>query len=273
MADLRLGDCLEVMRGMGSGSFDLVFTSPPYNLGNTSGGGMPGRKKPGHYREPDGLGKRGGCGKWSGGALADGYGDFDDSMPHDAYVAWQHEVLRECWRLIRDDGAIYYNHKPRVLGGVLVAPFAYIPDELTIRQVVIWERAGGINFSPTFYCPTHEWIVIVAKPDFRLRDKAASGAGDVWRIAQEPNPDHPCPFPVALPKRALDTTSAEDVLDPFMGIGSTGVACVRAGRNFTGIDRNPGYVDLARRRIEAEKGRHPLLDGPQTRPQQAGLFA
>src|ERR1019366_3201472 len=117
-------------------SIGLVFTSPPYNLGTSTGGGLPG--KLGHYRDKDGVGTRGGggrhMGKWSGGALANGYGLHDDAMPHDGYVRWQQECLRLCWTALSADGAIFYNHKPRVLGGTLVSPLAYIPPELPVRQ-------------------------------------------------------------------------------------------------------------------------------------------
>lgn len=245
-ATLYLGDCRDVLPTLGM--VDAVITSPPYNLGTTSGGGFPG-KRLGHYSADAPMRGRGGQGKWPGAALADGYGIHDDAMPHDEYVAWQKHILAECWSRLGPDGAIFYNHKPRVLSGHLVTPLDYNPD-LPVRQIVIWARAGGINFSPAFYLPTHEWLVIFAKPEFRLRDKAASGAGDVWYIPQQANPDHPAPFPVELPARVLETTDCKVVLDPFAGIGTTGVACARAGRAFIGIEIEPRYFDIACRRIE-----------------------
>lgn len=242
------GDCMEVMAVLRD-RFDLILTSPPYNLGNTSGGGFSG-KRTGHYAADAKLGKaRGGSGKWSGGALANGYGLHDDSMPHDEYVAWQKAVLSSCWSLLSDTGAIYYNHKSRVLNGTLVTPLDYNP-ELPLRQIVVWARAGGINFSPTFYVPTHEWIAIFAKPEFRLKSKGASGVGDVWYIPQRADLEHPAPFPLELASRAVETTPVGLTLDPFMGSGTTGVACVKAGRSFIGIEREPSYFDIACRRIE-----------------------
>jgi DNA modification methylase len=233
VTDLRLGDCLEEMRKMPSESIDLVFTSPPYNLRNTSGGGIPAKG-----------------GKWSGAALRNGYASHSDDMPHDDYVAWQKDVLRECWRLIRPTGAIYYNHKPLIRNGLVRLPTEYNPD-LPIRQIVIWNRGSGINFSTSHYVPCHEWIIILAKPGFRLRDKAASGAMDVWKVTHERNNPHPAPFPVELPRIALETTNAQEILDPFAGSGSTGVACKMMGRKFIGIDHDPGYLSMARDRIAA----------------------
>jgi modification methylase len=269
---LYLGDCREILPTLGK--VDAVVTSPPYNLGNTSGGGFPA-KKMGHYSPDAGMSNRGGQGKWSrasaAGGLAHGYGTHDDAMPHADYVAWQKDIVSLCWAQLNESGAIFYNHKPRVLDGLLVTPFTYLPA-LPIRQVVIWARAGGINFSPAFYCPTHEWIVIIAKPAFRLRDKAASGAGDVWYIPQEANADHPAPYPLQLPLNVLKTTSAQSVLDPFMGSGTTGVAAVKMGRKFIGIEIDQRYYDIACRRVSDALGQPDMfIKAPSPIKQEAML--
>jgi len=250
IADCRLllGDCLDILPTLGR--VDLVFTSPPYNLGNTSRCGFP---KVGHYSADAKMSSRGGGGKWKraslSGGLANGYASYEDNLPHDDYVAWQHRLTQAMFDRLSDSGALFYNHKPRVLDGIVVLPTEYVAPNLPIRQVVVWARAGGINFSPSFYCPTHEWVVVVAKEGFRLRDKAASGAGDVWYVPQEANASHPAPFPLRLPLTALETTSARTILDPFMGSGTTGVACVKLGRKFVGIEIDEGYFDIACERI------------------------
>jgi len=265
--ELWHGDCREVLPMLADASADMVFTSPPYNLGNTTGGGFPG-KKLGHYNPQAGMKARGGLGKWGGGGLADGYEDYDDAMPMDDYIAWQKDTLRQCWRILTDKGAIYYNHKPRVLDGVALLPLAYNPD-LPLRQIVIWARAGGVNFSPVAYLPTHEWVMILARPDFRLRDKSASGAGDVWYVPQEANTEHPAPFPLALPMRAIESTSCATVLDPFMGSATTGAACVALGRRFIGIERSARFFDMACKRIENAMAQGTLLDTTPAGEQQA----
>ena len=96
-------DCLEGMRRLPDKCIDLVVTSPPYNLKNSTGNGM-----------KDGRG-----GKWSNAALINGYATYDDNMPYDEYCKWQKECLTEMYRLIKDDGAIFYNHKWRVQGGLI----------------------------------------------------------------------------------------------------------------------------------------------------------
>jgi site-specific DNA-methyltransferase (adenine-specific) len=236
------GDCRDVLPALSPASFDLVMTSPPYNLGVSSGGGF------GHYSDAAGLSQRGGGGKWTGGALAHGYGGYGDAMPPAEYEAWQKDTLAALWGLISEKGAIYYNHKPRVQGGVLWTPLALNPG-LPVRQIVIWARAGGMNFSPTFYVPTHEWIVVFAKNGFRLKNKGASGAGDVWTVAQESGTPHPAPFPEAIPATAIETTGAKRVLDPFVGSGTTLVAAKRLGATAVGIELNERYCEIAAKRL------------------------
>lgn len=235
LATLYHGDCLKVMGKMEAGSVDLVFTSPPYNLGVTTGGGFaaPGRKP----------------GAWSGGSLANGYTDHDDALPYNEYVDWQNAVLRECWRLIRPTGAIYYQHKPRVQAGVLQTPLALVPSELPIRQIIIWHRGPGMNFAPTHYVPVHEWIVVIAGPAFRLKSKGASGHTDVWRVPPASNNSHPAPFPQLLVDKALESTGARTVLDPFSGSGTTLRAAKDMGIRGVGIELSETYCEMTVKRL------------------------
>ena len=169
-------------------------------------------------------------------------------MPYDDYRDWQRDVLRSCWATLSDTGAIYYNHKPRVQASALWLPLDLNPD-LPLRQIIIWARAGGLNYAPTHYVPTHEWICVFAKPAFRLKSKGASGLGDVWRIPQVSNPDHPAPFPIGLPAAAIETTGPSLVLDPFAGIGTTLRAAMDAGVRSIGIEKSERYCEIAARRL------------------------
>lgn len=237
-----------VLPSLGSEVCDLVITSPPYNLSTTTGGGFPDKPRNGHYAEGASMLKRGGMGKWPGAAIAHGYGEHDDAMPHAEYVEWQKGILRECWRVVGDAGAIYYNHKPRVQDGEVRLPLEMNPG-LPVRQIVIWARAGGINFAPTHYCPTHEWIIVFAKPAFRLKSKGASGVGDVWHMVQGEENPHPAPFPLALPARVIETTDPACVLDPFCGSGTTLDAAKRAGIRAIGIEREERWCEYAANRM------------------------
>jgi len=230
------GDCLETMKQLPDKCCDIVITSPPYNLKNSTGNGM-----------KDGRG-----GKWANAALQNGYADYDDNMPYDLYCAWQRDCLREMMRLIRDDGAIFYNHKWRVQGG-LIQDRHEIVSEFPVRQIIIWKRKGGFNFNPGYFLPTYEVIYLIAKPKFKLVPKANS-YGDVWEFMQDLNNPHPAPFPVALIDRIIESTPAEVVLDPFMGSGTTAVSAIRNHRHYIGIELSKEYCDMAEKRIQAAKG-------------------
>lgn len=239
---LYLGDCREIapsLRGI-----DAVITSPPYNMGEHPSSNM------GHAKS-----------LWKGAALADGYGIHGDAMPLEEYESWQRFLLSQWWELLPDDGAIFYNHKPRPRARELWTPLVLNPG-LPLRQIVIWARGGGFNFSHCHFMPTHEWLMIFAKPGFELKSRGASGCGDVWYVPARPDEGHPAPFPVEIPERVLESTRIKSVLDPFCGSGTTGIAAVRQGRAFTGIEIEPRYFDTACRRIAAEIAR-PRLALPE----------
>jgi site-specific DNA-methyltransferase (adenine-specific) len=229
---IHCGDAVKKMKRMPAGSVDLVVTSPPYNLKNSSGNGM-----------KDGRG-----GKWSNAALLNGYANYNDNMPHDEYVSWQRSCLQEMYRLLSNDGAIFYNHKWRVQKGLL-QDRSDIVDGFPVRQILIWRRKGGINFNPGYFLPTYEVIYVIAKPDFRLAPKA-NAFGDVWEFTQESKNDHPAPFPVALIDRIVASTTGKIVLDPFMGSGTTAISALKFDRKFIGIDVSEHYCDVARKRVK-----------------------
>ena len=185
------GNCLEVMKSMPDESIDLVVTSPPYNLKNSTGNGM-----------KDGRG-----GKWSNASLINGYSHYDDNIPDDEYAKWQRECLTEMLRLINNDGAIFYNHKWRVQAGLL-QDRQDIVQGFPVRQIIIWRRKGGINFNKSYFLPTYEVIYLIAKPNFKLAPKANTH-GDVWEFTQEMKNGHPAPFPVQLIDRIISSTDAK----------------------------------------------------------------
>jgi modification methylase len=118
-----------------------------------------------------------------------------------------------------------------------------------VRQIIIWRRKGGFNFNPGYFVPTYEVIYLIAKPKFRLLPKA-SGHGDVWEFTQEMNSEHPAAFPVALIDRIISSTSAQVVLDPFMGSGTTAISALNYNRQYLGIDISPEYCQMAEDRIQ-----------------------
>jgi modification methylase len=195
--------------------------------------------------------KNGSGGKWENAKLLEGYQSHNDMMPHEEYVDWQRRCLTAMLRVLRHDGAIFYNHKWRVQGGLLQDRSDIVKD-FPVRQIIIWKRAGGINFNAGYFLPTYEVIYLICKPDFELAPKA-NAMGDVWQIPQESNNPHPAPFPIELAQRCIDSTEAKIVLDPFIGSGSTAIAAEACKRNWIGFEISSDYCKLARERIHITK--------------------
>ncbi|MDD4897482.1 MAG: DNA methyltransferase [Candidatus Pacebacteria bacterium] len=235
------GDAVKTMKQIPDESIDLIITSPPYNLKNSTGNGM-----------KDGRG-----GKWANAGLQNGYTNHDDCMPHEEYVKWQRDCLAEMLRIIPDNGAIFYNHKWRVQGGLL-QDRQDIVGGFPVRQIIVWRRKGGLNFNAGYFLPTYEVFYLITKPKFKLVPKA-NAHGDIWEFTQEMNNDHPAAFPVDLINRIVSSTNAKVILDPFMGSGTTAISAINFKRDFIGIDVSPEYCDMAKKRIKNHLAQQKLI--------------
>ena len=231
------GDCLDVMKALPDKSIDVIITSPPYNLRNSTG---------------NGLKYKGDIGIWTHFALQDGYDGHNDDMPYDEYVDWQRRCLAEMTRIIKDDGAVFYNNKNRVQDG-LIQDRGEIVKGFPLRQIITWKRKGSVNFNDGFYLPITEQIYLICRKPFKLA-KGANHFTDVWEIAQEQKNPHPAPFPEELVERVLQSTTGKIILDPFGGSGTTGVVAKKHGRDFILIEQSQKYCELAKARIEGITG-------------------
>lgn len=237
------GDCREVLPTLSD--IGCVVTSPPYNLGR----GLDDRPVEAMHDRPSKARSS------RSHRMSDSYDEHDDALPLAEYKAWQQDVLSLCWRTLRNDGSIYYNHKPRVQAGRLLLPTEFVPAEADLRQVIIWDRVTmGLSFVPAAYGSRHEWVLLMAKPEFRLKSRSESVVGDLWRFTPETdNNGHPCPFPLDLPTTALRTADVRGpVLDPFMGSGTTLRAAKNLGLRALGIDRSERYCEIAAKRMGQE---------------------
>ena len=192
--------------------------------------------------------KNGNGGKWSRAALMQGYATHSDAMPHDVYVDWQRECLREIMRVLTPEGAIFL--QPQVAGakGLLqTAPTSSMV--FPVRQIIIWQRSGGFNHNPGYFLPTYEVVYLIASR-FPARAKAG-GIGDVWRIRQDRGN--------LIRRRSRWTWLDEQSRQPLLKsswIRSLAAApppsplCWR-GRQFIGIDVSGDYCELARQRVDA----------------------
>jgi modification methylase len=241
---ITTGDAVKTMRLLPDECVDTIVTSPPYNLKNSTGNGM-----------KDGRG-----GKWSNARLIEGYDNHNDAMPHDEYVLWQRACLTEMFRVLKPTGAIFYNHKWRVQGGLL-QDRSDIVQGFPVRQIIIWQRKGGINFNSGYFLPTYEVIYLITKPEFKLAPKA-NAFGDIWEFTQEMKNEHPAPFQLAFANRCVASTTGQVVLDPFMGSGTTALAAINNNRDYIGIELSPSYTKMAQERIKTHitHDQMPLFD-------------
>jgi len=157
-----------------------------------------------------------------------------------------------------------------LLGLPWLVAFALRGDGWYLRSDVVWEKPNAMPESvvdrPTM---SHEHVFLLAKSHKYYYDADAirepydgvvagnpkgRNKRDVWRISTRPfKGAHFAVFPSSLVEPCVGAGSAlgDLVLDPFVGSGTVGVVALGLGRRFLGIDLNPEYVEMARRRIEA----------------------
>jgi DNA modification methylase len=124
------------------------------------------------------------------------------------------------------------------------------------RDRICWDKGGAVGGGGDVkMCLKRTWELIQVARTRRINGPRRES---VWRYTMigTDSADHVCAKPVDLMIALVETFTApgETVLDPFMGSGPTGVACKALGRNFIGIDIEPRYVEIARRRIAATTG-------------------
>lgn len=232
--DLRLGDCLDVLKTIPDNSIDLIVTSPPYNKVGLRNGKKTGGKR------------------WSSCGGNINYSFYDDNMEESEYQKWQIEILNECYRILKPSGSMFYNHKVRRYKGKGYFPSWVLQTRLTFYQMIIWNRKSSVDANINYLNPTTELVFWLVKDKPKVFKKNGDYVNEVWDIVPKPFKKHPAPFPVELPQNCIKLCSDvyDVVLDPFMGSGTTGIACKKLNRNFIGIEIDENYYNVAKQRIE-----------------------
>ena len=181
------------------------------------------------------------------------YDTVDDNLPDDIYQLQQHELLEDIYNILRIDGAIFYNHKPRIKNGVWDDRKNLIPETLKIRQEIVWNKMRMINFNGTFFANNTERIYIIAKDQWKPNEEYLK-LGEVWSIPNDLKNWHPAPFPLQLAMSVIlsSTDKGDIVLDPYSGSGTVAVACERLGRKWVGIETSENYCHQSIKRIKQE---------------------
>jgi site-specific DNA-methyltransferase (adenine-specific) len=252
------GDSLEVLARLPPASVDLIFADPPYNLSNGGTTCQSGRRAAVHK------------------------GDWDASRGVEHDHAFHRAWLEACRRVLKPTGTLWVSGTQHVIFSL-----GYAMQEIGyhLLNTVSWYKP---NASPNLACRmfTHSTeLLIWAAPSrgkklehtFHYRAMKAQNGGkqmrDVWPLPANDGDDgddrgdvwtlptpapsekrhgrHPTQKPLALLDRIVEASSDPGglVVDPFNGSGTTGLAATRAGRRYLGIDLDPAYLDLTRRRL------------------------
>ncbi|MCL4330458.1 MAG: site-specific DNA-methyltransferase [Candidatus Thermoplasmatota archaeon] len=269
-------DCLEFMEHAPDSLFDVIVTSPPYNIGKN-------------------------------------YGPYIDSRRKEEYLEWLGSVAKRSKRILKGNGSFFLNMGAKPSDPMV--PFeaaARFAETYSLQNVIHWikhisipnqhsEPGGGArgytshgHFKPVnseFYLSqAHEYVFHFTGEGRTRIDKMAIGVpyqdksnvkrwsrksdlrdrGNVWFVPYQTsvgkylNPKlHPAEFPPELPALCIKLHGVRPdmlVYDPFMGIGSTALACSELGVQYVGTEVNPQYIQIAMKRLE-EHGVFPGKDG------------
>lgn len=224
MIDLRKDNCLEIMKDIPDNSIDLIVTDPPYKVTSRgSAGNSGGMLKKEINRKGQVF-------------------EFNDISCK--------KYAPEFYRILKDGTHCYVmtNHTNLIemLNVFTSVGFNFV-------KCLIWNK--GNKIMGQFYMSQYEYIMFFRKGKARKINNC--GTSDILNINNKKTKIngknlHDTEKPVELMKILIENSSDENdiVLDPFMGIGSTGMACKQLKRTFIGIELDKKYFEIAKRRIE-----------------------
>ncbi|MDR0676967.1 MAG: site-specific DNA-methyltransferase [Elusimicrobiota bacterium] len=237
------GDTLEELKQFPNNFIDMGVTSPPYNKGEKNNGWLVKNVL---------------------------YDKICDKKDETIYQDDQIKVLDELYRITKDGGSFFYNHKIRWNKGKLIHPIEWLKKtKWCIRQEIIWDRAIAGNIRGWRFWQVEEriyWLYKAIDNNFigeELKSKH-SLLTSIWRFSPEKNSLHPAPFPLQLPIRCIysvmDDKKNGIIIDPYCGSGTTLVASKMFGYSYIGIDISQNYIDIAKNRIENYKNEIKIFD-------------
>jgi site-specific DNA-methyltransferase (adenine-specific) len=237
------GDCLEVMDAMCAkhpgGCFDLIFADPPYFLSN------------------------GGVTCHAGRMVKVDKGDWDKSRGAEENHNFNREWLKRCQSLLKPNGTIFVSGTHHVIFSV-----GYAMQQLGMKVLnqITWQKPNPPpNLACRYFTHSTETVLWAAKNErtrhvFNYADMKRENSGkqmkDVWSFTAPKGQEkrlgkHPTQKPLVLLNRLIRASSKEGdwVLDPFLGSGTTAIACALLGRKCVGIESDVGHVSLASSRL------------------------
>jgi site-specific DNA-methyltransferase (adenine-specific) len=224
------------------GVFDMIFADPPYFLSN------------------------GGITCHNGRMVKVDKGDWDKSRGEELNHEFNTEWLRRCQRVLKPDGTIWITGTHHVIFSV---GFSMQQLGFKLLNTITWEKPNPPpNLSCRYFTHSTETLLWAARDAksrhvFHYAKMRAMNGGrqmkSVWRFtapaaAEKRHGRHPTQKPLELLERCLlaSTNPGDLILDPFVGSGTTAAACARLDRRCVGLDRDPGFLQTAARRIVDE---------------------
>lgn len=248
-AVLYQGDCINTMEEIPDGSVDGLIIDPPYSSGGTF---STQRKTETGKKYLD-----------TGGEKQTKFPDFSgDNMDMRSFTMFMRAVLFEGRQKTKESGVccvfIDFRNLPAVADAMQMAGWTW-------RGIAVWDKLNSRPQKGRFknQCEYIVWGSNGAMPP----DRGVPVLDGVFRFQNVPTAraHHQTEKPIGLMEKVVEIVPpGGTVLDCFMGSGSTGVACVRTGRRFIGIELNEFYFETAARRIEEETSQETLFCGGGT---------
>ena len=171
-------------------------------------------------------------------------GTTNDKMPDDDYGDWIGKRLVEMVRIAKT---------------VLITgqkPLPFLCNTIKPKWILAWRKGGAMGRSPVGFC-NYEPVAMYGK--------GTTTSCDIFEASIIPDKSldgHPCPKPLKWALKQIEMFKEyENILDPFLGSGTTAVACERMGRNCVGIEISEEYCEIARKRVQEEKDKMGLFNG------------
>lgn len=257
MIELHNLDCLDVMKNIPTESVDLVCTDCPYHI--VSGGCSNDAVKIGRYTQCGGILRKDSHGnsymtESNHVSLCGILNDYDPTTYTKQGKLFKHNEIKfsdwlpDVYRVLKNDTHCYIMINPR--------NYMELQQEaekvgFKFQQMIIWAKN---NSTPNkYYLNSFEIILMLRKG--RAKNINNMGTKNILFVPNiMGNKKHPTEKPEALMKILVEnsTKAGDVVLDPFMGVGSTGLACKHNGRSFIGIEIDEKYYKIAEERINGE---------------------
>ena len=209
-------NCLTFMKQVPDKYFDLVLTDPPFGMSFQSG-----RREEQHKK-----------------------------IANDDNLSWLPDFTKELDRITKDDAHLYL-----FCSWHFIEVFkSEIQKYRRIKNILIWEKNNhGSGDLEGDYAPKYEMILFCSSGDKKLNDGRDP---NIIKSARTQNELHPTQKPVPLIEFLAKKSSkqGDKVFDPFMGSGTTAVACQSLGLDWCGCELDPEYVAIANKRLEKVQG-------------------